>query len=230
MTNPGETSGPARSLGPRIHHLWYHPPVTPRTENHRESFTDYYDRPVFDLLFRWIDVRKRQVLRKAFSRLPDEALLLDLGSGSGGIPAAISRTGDTTVAGDIDLQLLSTAATRGLAPLCVDFDGVLPVADAVFDGAMIIDAIEHTDDPKRILDELHRVLRPGGVLVVFTPPYDSHAWIAAEAVHNLITRRRSDHIAPFTRESLTYAVGRRFRELEIGRVNLGLSMYAVAVK
>ena len=74
------------------------------------------------------------------------------------------------------------------------------------------------------------MLRPGGVLVVFTPPYDSISWVAAEKIHNRLTGRSSDHISPFTRESLTWAVSRRFRETRIGKANLGLSMYAVAKK
>jgi SAM-dependent methyltransferase len=196
----------------------------------RESFSGYYDRPVNDALFRWIDLRKISVIKKAFSELPPGAAILDLGCGAGSILARIARPGDTAVAGDLDLHLLGAASRRGSAPLRLDFDADLPFPDDVLHGAMIIDALEHTESPRRIIDELHRVLRAGGVLVVFTPPYDSHTWIAAEKIHNTVTRRRSDHISPFTRESLTYSVGRAFREFTIGRVNLGLSMYAVARK
>lgn len=196
----------------------------------RESFSDYYDRPINNALFRWIDLRKIALIRSTFAGLARGAVLLDLGCGSGRIISKVTRPGDTALAGDIDLRLLNNARSRGSQPLAVDFDACLPLADGVIDGALIIDALEHTENPKSILDELHRVLAPGGVLVVFTPPYDSHAWIAAEKAHNLITRRRSDHISPFTRESLTHAVGRRFTNFRVGRTNLGLSMYAVAVK
>lgn len=196
----------------------------------RESFADYYDHPVHDRLFRWIDHRKVAVIRNAFAGLPPGARLLDLGCGSGAILARVARSGDLAVAGDLDLDLLGRADRRGSRPLRLDFDARLPIADHSLDGALIIDALEHADSPRHILDELHRALRPGGVLVVFTPPYDSLTWIAAERVHNLVTRRSSDHISPFTRESLAWAMGRRFSDVRIGTVNLGLSMYAVAVK
>jgi ubiquinone/menaquinone biosynthesis C-methylase UbiE len=201
----------------------------PQTQQ-RESFAGYYDRSVYDALFRWIDIRKRTIIRAAFADLPPGAMLFDLGCGSGKILSAVSRPGDTAIAADLDLNLLQRGRRRGVWALALDFDGCLPIADGGIDGATIIDAIEHTESPRHILDELHRVLRPGGTLVVFTPPYDSHTWIAAEKAHNFLTRRKSDHISPFTRESLTYAVGRRFADFRIGRVNLGLSMYAVAVK
>lgn len=196
----------------------------------RESFSGYYDRPVYDALFRWIDIRKIAVIRRAFAGLRPGALLFDLGCGSGRILSRIKRQDDTALAGDIDLSLLQGSRRRGSTPLSVDFDNDLPFPDGTLDGALIIDALEHTESPRRIISELHRVLRPGGILVVFTPPYDSHTWIAAEKVHNTLTRRRSDHISPFTRESLTWAVGRNFTDFRIGKVNLGLSMYAVAVK
>jgi len=201
----------------------------PRNQQ-RESFAGYYDRPIYDALFRWIDIRKRTIIREAFADLPPGAVLFDLGCGAGKILSAISRDGDFAIAGDLDVNLLQHGRDRGVSPLCLNFDGTLPLGDDVIDGAMIIDAIEHTESPHHILDELHRVLRPGGTMVVFTPPYDSHSWIAAEKTHNFLTRRRSDHISPFTRESLTYAIGRRFTDFRIGRVNFGLSMYAVAVK
>ena len=196
----------------------------------RESFSGYYDRPTYDALFRWIDIRKISVIRKAIAGLDPGARILDLGCGSGKILSRISRPDDTAIAGDIDLSLLQGARSRGATSIRVDFDGTLPFSDASLDAALIIDALEHTESPRRIIGELHRVLRPKGTLIVFTPPYDSHTWITAEKVHNTITRRRSDHISPFTRESLEYAVSRWFDRYRIGRVNLGLSMYAVAVK
>ncbi len=170
------------------------------------------------------------VIRRSFAGLAANSTILDIGCGSGRIISRIKRPGDFAIAGDIDLTLLHSARARGSHPVRLDFDIALPFAGDSLDGALIIDALEHTESPRSILDELHRVLRPDGILVVFTPPYDSHTWIAAEKAHNFITRRRSDHISPFTRESLTFAVGRRFSRHNVGRVNLGLSMYAVAVK
>jgi ubiquinone/menaquinone biosynthesis C-methylase UbiE len=196
----------------------------------RESFSGYYDRPTYDALFRWIDIRKISVIRNAIAGLDPGARILDLGCGSGKILSRIARPDDTAIAGDIDLSLLQGARARGATPIRTDFDATLPFPDRSLDAALIIDALEHTESPRRIIGELHRVLRPQGILIVFTPPYDSHAWIAAEKVHNTITRRRSDHISPFTRESLEYAVSRWFARYRVGRVNLGLSMYAVAVK
>jgi glycosyltransferase involved in cell wall biosynthesis/GT2 family glycosyltransferase/SAM-dependent methyltransferase len=44
----------------------------------------------------------------------------------------------------------------------------LPFRDGVFQGAIALNAFEHYRDPKRVARELHRVLQPGGVLLVHT--------------------------------------------------------------
>lgn len=45
----------------------------------------------------------------------------------------------------------------------------LPFPDADFDSASILDVIEHVADQKQVLDELYRVLAPGGVLIATVP-------------------------------------------------------------
>ncbi|MFB6299057.1 MAG: class I SAM-dependent methyltransferase [Halobacteriales archaeon] len=42
----------------------------------------------------------------------------------------------------------------------------LPVVDEIFDAILIVDALHHIPDIDRVLTECHRVLAPGGVLVV----------------------------------------------------------------
>lgn len=46
-----------------------------------------------------------------------------------------------------------------------------PLEDASFDHVLMQDVIEHVRDPIRIIEKLHRVLRPDGRLQLRTPHF-----------------------------------------------------------
>ena len=65
----------------------------------------------------------------------------------------------------------------------VEFDGTrIPFPDNHFDAILCTEVIEHAIDPEALIAEMHRVLRPGGSLVLTVPfaarvhhiPYDFH--------------------------------------------------------
>jgi len=52
----------------------------------------------------------------------------------------------------------------------VDFnDNLLPYANESFDAAVAIEVIEHVNDPHRFINELYRVVKKDGVVVLTTP-------------------------------------------------------------
>jgi SAM-dependent methyltransferase len=106
---------------------------------------------------------------------------LDCGCGDGGYAAAILQAGAHTVVGvDIDAQRVDAARARSLPNATFERSVAeeLPFADCRFDGAFLNEVLEHVDDEQRTLGELHRVLRPNGLLVVMSPnrwfPFEGH--------------------------------------------------------
>lgn len=71
---------------------------------------------------------------------------------------------------------IDTPASRALAAADVYYDGgALPFADASFDGALCSQVLEHVFTADAFLREIHRVLRPGGRLVLTVPfAWDEH--------------------------------------------------------
>lgn len=67
--------------------------------------------------------------------------------------------------------------------------------DSTFDVALLNEVLEHIPDERRALAEIHRVLKSGGTLIVFSPnrwfPFETHA------VHWKGTKRNLPHYVPF---------------------------------
>jgi SAM-dependent methyltransferase len=82
--------------------------------------------------------------------------ILDLGCGPRKYPGAIGADRNQHTAADVRC----------------DFDrGFLPFADNSFDEVRAVHLVEHVADIVRLVEEMHRVARPGGRLVVVTPHY-----------------------------------------------------------
>ncbi len=98
-------------------------------------------------------------------------LILDAGSGTGIFTGAFIARGTDVVGLDISFAMLRRAAEKSeaLAGREVAADMIcLPFADGVFDKTVSVTAIEFIADAKRVLAELFRVTKWGGIVVVAT--------------------------------------------------------------
>ncbi len=76
---------------------------------------------------------------------------------------------------------LDTPTARELGAADLYYSGeVLPVADGSFDAVICSQVLEHVFTPQEFLAEIHRVLRPGGSLLLTTP----FAWDEHEQPHD----------------------------------------------
>jgi SAM-dependent methyltransferase len=94
---------------------------------------------------------------------------LDAGCGYGLFSEAAGRRGAAVVSLDVGPRLvtraMARAGSRGLVADVCD----LAVRDESFDLVIASEMVEHTEDPARAIEELARVLRPEGLLVLTTP-------------------------------------------------------------
>jgi SAM-dependent methyltransferase len=93
--------------------------------------------------------------------------VLDVAGGDGYWAGQARRRGARAVALDLATTKLSRGSQFAGPPALIEGDALhLPFQDASFDRVMSICAIEHFDDGERALDEMARVLAPGGELVM----------------------------------------------------------------
>jgi SAM-dependent methyltransferase len=99
--------------------------------------------------------------------------LLDLGCGDGLIADALFRTDQVDVGIDPWLDQLRKAARSGVYRWVEQADGHhLPFADAAFATAFSNSVLEHIPDVAPVVEEVGRVLKPGGRFI-FTVPSDA---------------------------------------------------------
>lgn len=104
-------------------------------------------------------------------RFGPKGRLLEIGCGAGTDHAELAKMADSTVA--IDLAMEGAQLTRDRLVLEARSSNVLvadgetlPFESDSFDAVYSFGVIHHTDHPERIVQEMHRVLKPGGRFLV----------------------------------------------------------------
>jgi SAM-dependent methyltransferase len=96
--------------------------------------------------------------------------VLDVGCGTGTMVTHLARYG-RVYGVDMDHEAVGYCYERDLHTVVQAAAGHLPFPDATFDLVTMLDVLEHIEDERNTLDEVSRVLRPGGVLTVAVPAY-----------------------------------------------------------
>jgi SAM-dependent methyltransferase len=114
----------------------------------------------------------RWLLDMLARRRPGGRTLLEIGAGSGLLVAEARRRGLDAVGVEPSRSLVDTAARNGIQLV----QGIFPhptLAGRRFDYVLLVDVIEHVDDPHALLAACRDALAPGGLLMVVTPDIDS---------------------------------------------------------
>jgi dolichol-phosphate mannosyltransferase len=125
---------------------------------------------------------------------------LDIGCGSSRTLAALK---DRVIGLDIQVNKLRYARRYGVPLTNADVFS-LPFAAASFDCVVCSEVIEHLPQGSRPFDEIMRVLKPGGRLVLGTPDYGMPVWPVVERIYRLVASGAygAEHITHYTRASL----------------------------
>ena len=161
------------------------------------------------------------------------ASVVDIGGGPGYFADAFAAEGASYAGVEPDVGELTARGAVGAN--AVRGSGLaLPLADASVDLAYSSNVLEHVPDPERMADEMLRIVRPGGLVVISWTPWLS-PWGGHETApwHYLGGRRAADRYAArhgrrpkneFGRSLFACSVGRMMRWLResvaTGRVDV----------
>jgi len=120
---------------------------------------------------------KSDLVRRA--RLPADAVVLDLASGTGDFSLEVGNRHpqSKTVAIDLTERMLKLARARGVEHTVCGDAGLLPFADACFDCVFIGYGLRNFPNLAVALREIERVTRPGGLLVSLDFFLPAHAFL-----------------------------------------------------
>lgn len=77
--------------------------------------------------------------------------------------------GNEVVGVDVDRGALEEAAKLGIATVWANVEEPLPFDDAAFDVVVAAELLEHLERAERLMEEISRVLRPGGTVTGSVP-------------------------------------------------------------
>jgi SAM-dependent methyltransferase len=149
----------------------------------------------------WWFVSRRILVKELVRRaVPDRnAVILEIGCSGGPLMQLLHDSGYTNLTGiDISPEAIELCRKRNLGKVMV-MDAQQPVfPPASFDVISASDVLEHLEDAPRALAAWHRLLRPGGTLIVFVPAF-KFLWSKHDEVNRHFHRYRAGELAELLR-------------------------------
>jgi 2-polyprenyl-3-methyl-5-hydroxy-6-metoxy-1,4-benzoquinol methylase len=99
--------------------------------------------------------------------------LLDFGAGRGALANSLLATGRFHRVVAADLIPAPERPDPAVSWLSADLNAPLPVTDELFDVIVAAEVIEHLENPRAVIRDWYRLLRPGGTLLFSTPNNES---------------------------------------------------------
>lgn len=119
----------------------------------------------------WFWLGKHNLFAQLVPRFCPSGTLLDVGCGTGSILQLFSKTHEVHGI-DVADTAVKICKERGLEHVHISSAEKLPYRDSFFDGVILSDVLEHVADDKRVYEEVLRVTKPKGIVLITVPAFE----------------------------------------------------------
>ena len=123
--------------------------------------------------------------------------VLDIGCGNGGFLARVAQAGWSVFGVEPDDEAVERCRAKGLNVVVGGVEKLAKFSTGTFDWVTLSHVIEHVHDPRTLLQEALRILKPGGILWLETPNIQSEGhrkyevyWRGLEVPRHLVIFNR----------------------------------------
>ncbi len=116
----------------------------------------------------WAEIRAKKVAQ--ILNRHGISLIWEVGAGHGNMAIPLSKSGIVTIPIEPIYSGALSLARNGFHVYAQTLDQ-LKLPDDCLEAVGLFDVIEHLSHPEDILEEVHRVLKPGGLLLISVPAY-----------------------------------------------------------
>jgi len=138
------------------------------------------------------DVIKR--LKVFVEKTNRKGIGIDVGCGEGWLTKLLEEKGYYTIGADKDNKMLRLASKNCNSLIKVNVDNCLPFKSACFDFIICSDLLEHLNNPKMALEEIYRILKFGGKVLLKVPSWYFDLWLLTGEHHQFFSGRKLDII------------------------------------
>lgn len=152
----------------------------------------------------WHQVRRNNLIKGLEKYLPDGGHVLEIGCGTGANLRAIKEKGYHVTGLELDSNAIKYC--KDLEVLQADATAILPYQDNTFNAVIMLDVLEHLDSPLNVVDEIWRIIKPEGLIVVMVPA-DPGLWSYWDEMLG--------HYRRYTKKTLNESFGDKWQVLDM---------------
>jgi len=191
---------------------------------------DYYEKAK---LFKWWHKNRFSKALEMINSTRGNSIIVDIGCDGGMFTQMLAQYGEV-LGLDISQSFIENAHKRYKAPHFLICDAQnLPLRESISDIATCFELLEHVPKPKRVINELARVLRRKGELIISVPNEGSYLWRIVWFFWERIGRGtiwRNLHLTHFNNSSILSLLSSHFSDIRIELVNFQMLLIIRALK